>query len=125
MKVVFSLLLACSLVASLITAPIFFTGCGTPTAKTTQVAGSVTITVDAAMQSWGEWVRANKATVEQRVQVRAAYQKYQAAMAIAEKVAISVLTAPEQQAAYITALNTASQVSVELIALVEQFTRKQ
>lgn len=120
MKVILTFLLACSLIS----APIAFTGCGTPSAKTTQVAGSVTITVDAAMKSWGEWVRANKATVEQRVQVRAAYQKYQAAMLIAEKVAVNVLSAPEQQAAYITALNTASQVSIELIALVEQFTRK-
>lgn len=121
MKFFYCLLVACAIVSL----PLVHTGCGTPAAKTTQVAGSVTITVDAAMQAWGEFVRAGKATVDQRVQVRAAYQKYQASMLIAEKVAVSVLTAPEQQSAYITALNTASQVSIELIALVETFTRKQ
>lgn len=120
-KVFYALLVA----VAVLSLPLVHTGCGTPAAKTTQVAGSVTITVDGIMNAWGEYVRAGKATVDQRVQVRAAYQKYQASILIAEKVAVSVLAAPEQQAGYITALNTASQVSVELIALVEQFTRKQ
>lgn len=107
------------------TALMLAAGCGTPAAKTTQAAGSVTITVESAMLAWGDWVRANKATVEQRVQVRAAYQKYQASMLVAEKVALSVLSAPENQSVYVAALNAASQASIELIALIETFTRKQ
>lgn len=104
--------------------PLVHTGCGTPAAKTTQVAGTVTISVDAAMKSWGEYVRAGKASVEQRTQVRAAYLKYQAAMKTAETVALSVLTAPENQAAYLTTLNAASQASVEVLALIETFSKK-
>lgn len=107
----------------LLSIPAVMTGCGTPAAKTTQIAGSVSITVDAAMQSWGAWVRANRATVEQRIAVRGAFQKYQAAMLTAEKIAISTLTAPDNQSAYITALNAASQSSVELISLIETFQR--
>jgi len=100
------------------------TGCGTPTAKVTQVAGSVSFTVDAAMKSWGSWVRQGKATEEQRIKVRDAYQKYDAAMLTAEKVAKTTITQPDGQAAYVTALNVASQSSVELIALIEAFTKK-
>lgn len=113
-----------ALALSLVAAPIAFTGCGTPAAKTTQVAGSVTITVDAAMKSWGAWVRAGNASMDQRLAVRAAYQKYQAAMITAEKVAITTITQPEGQMAYITALNVASQSSLELIALVEAFSKR-
>lgn len=95
------------------------TGCGSPTAKTTQAAGSVAITVDAAMKGWGSFVRSGKATEEQRIKVRAAYLKYQAAMSTAEVVAVTALTQPDGQAAYVTTLNVASQSSLELIALIE------
>ena len=95
------------------------TGCGSPTAKTTQVAGSVAITVDAAMRGWGAYVRSGRATEEQRLRVRGAYHKYQAAMITAEKVATSALTQPDGQSMYSTALNVASQSSIELIALIE------
>lgn len=110
-----------TLATVLLSVPLTQTGCGTPVSKTTQAVGSVTITVEGAMKSWGAWVRARKATMEQRLAVRSAYLKYQAAMATAEKVAISTITHPEGQAAYITALNVASQSSVEVIALIEQF----
>lgn len=103
--------------------PLLLTGCGTPAAKTTQVAGSVTITVDSAMEAWGSWVRTGKATVDQRIAVRGAYLKYQAAMRTAETIAVSALSAPDNQSAYVTALNVASQASIELIALVEAFSK--
>ena len=105
------------------TLPVVDVGCGSPTAKTTQVAGSVSITVDAAMKSWGAWVRAGRATEEQRLRVRGAYQKYQAAMLTAEKVATTALTQPDGQNMYTTALNVAAQSSLELIALIESLTK--
>lgn len=110
--------------AVLLISPFAFTGCGTPAAKTTQVAGTVTITVDAAMQSWGEWVRAGKAPVEDRIKVRAAYIKYQQAMQVAEIAAIAALNAPTNQPAYVTALNAASAASNDLVLLIQSLTNK-
>ncbi len=97
----------------------FVMGCKSPTLTTTRVAGTTTITVDAAMQSWGEYVRSGRASVSDRLKVREAYEKYQAAMRVAESVAVSVLAAPEKQNAYQTALGAAAAASVEVLALIE------
>lgn len=103
---------------------VIITGCGsTPNTKTTKVVGTVTTTVDAAMNGWGAYVRSGKATIEQRNDVRNAYLKYQAAMRIAEQATVTALSntnAPSYQ----VALNAASAASVDLIALIESFTQK-
>jgi hypothetical protein len=121
MKKLTTILAALVIGCGLLTAPVAFTGCGTPAAKTTQVAGTLSLSVDAAMKSWGEWVRAGKATVEQRIEVRGRYAQYQAAMRTAEAAAVSAVGAPANQAAYTTALNAAVAASVDLIALVQTF----
>jgi hypothetical protein len=119
-KLITSILLACAMVV----APITFTGCGTPAARTTQGAGAVTISVESAMNSWGEWVRAGKAPVEDRINVRAAYIKYQQAMQVAEMAAIVALNAPASQPAYVTALGASSAASTDLVTLIQTLTKK-
>lgn len=119
MKKTFQLLILLTALA----VPLTFTGCGTPAAKTTQAAGSVAITVDAAMSAWGEWVRAGKATVPQRIKVRDAYAKYQGAMAVAETIAKTAIGAPQNEASYETALRAVSAASSDLVALVSTFTK--
>lgn len=105
--------------------PIVLTGCARdPATKTYQVVGTVTVSVDAAMESWGAWVRAGKAPVEDRIRVRAAYIHYQNAMQAAELAAISALNAPSNQPAYVTALNAASAASVELVNLIQSLTKE-
>lgn len=112
------------LLALFVSAP-SFTGCASkPIDTTTKIAGTVTTSVDAAMNSWGAWVRAGKATLEQRVKVRDAYQKYQVAAKLAEKTAIVALNTPTEQQAYVSALNIVSQSSAELILLIESLTKK-
>lgn len=60
----------------------FFTGCTTPQTTAYQTVATTKVTVETAMHLWGAWVAAGKTTVAQELQVRAAYQKYQACMVV-------------------------------------------
>ena len=108
-------LLACSLCVTQ------FTGCATGALRTTQAAGTVSITVDAAMQSWGEWVRAGKATVAQRIKVRDAYAKYQGAMHAAEAVTLLAISTPGDKQSREVALNAVTAASAELVNLITNY----
>lgn len=117
-------LLAVALVAcGLFTAPLALTGCGTPVNKVNQTVSATTTTVDAAMQGWGGWVRAGKATKEDERKVREAYVKYQAAMGAAESLTIAALNAPEGQPALNTAIAATAAASADLIALIAELTK--
>lgn len=59
------------------------TGCETQNASGRLLA-STAITVDSAMQGWGEYVRAGQATAKDEAVVKAAYVKYQACMGAAK-----------------------------------------
>jgi hypothetical protein len=57
-------------------------GCGCASLETTayRTVGAVSVTVDGAMNGWGAWVRAGKATPEDEAVVRKVYERYQGAM---------------------------------------------
>lgn len=125
MKTLRSIFATTLLLFALAIQPVFLAGCGTtPTTRVNQVAGTVTITVDAAMDSWGEWVRAGKATVEDRIKVRSAYINYQNLTQIAEFAAVAALDNPDKQPAYVQALNAVIASHLELVKLIESFTKK-
>jgi hypothetical protein len=59
-------------------------GCNTTPQKVTyQSAGTAVVSVDTAMNLWGAYVAANHPPIAQEQAVKAAYEKYQAAMATA------------------------------------------
>jgi hypothetical protein len=120
---ILTLLAAAVLACGLLTAPLALTGCGTPVNKVNQAVSATTTTVDAAMNSWGGWVRAGKATKEDERKVREAYVKYQAAMGAAETLTIAALNAPEGQPALTKAISATSAASAELIALIAELTK--
>ena len=96
-------------------------GCTTskdPITLTNHVVGSTTITVDGAMQGWGAYVRAGKASVSERIKVRDAYIKYQRTMQVAEDVAVVSLSATNGIPAYRIALDSATAASADLILLI-------
>lgn len=115
MKIVSSVALAFALM--------FSTGCGTPTNKINQTVAATTTTVDAAMNGWGGWVRAGKATKEDERKVREAFVKYQAAMGAAETITIAVLNSPQEQPALNTAIAATASASADLIALIAELTK--
>ena len=62
----------------------FLVGCANLEKTSYQVVGTTAALVDGAMNGWGDWVRANKATPQDEVVVKAAYIQYQQAMGMAK-----------------------------------------
>jgi hypothetical protein len=105
-------------------------GCGTTPQQATYVAAGTTITsVDAAMTAWGDYVAQFHPPASQEAAVKAAYQKYQAAMtAVVDAMQIYVTlsgsgstNAPPALATVTTAQTLASQACADLLALLTQF----
>lgn len=92
-------------------------GCANPEVTAYRAVG-VTAVVDGAMNGWGDYVRAGKASDKEQTAVKSAYEKYQKAMAIAKTAAITIKTAPDGEKAFDTALRTADLAAGEIIALV-------
>ena len=59
-------------------------GCATMTTTAGRLLSTTALTVDGAMQGWAMWVAEGQASVEQGVQVKTAYVKYQASMKVAK-----------------------------------------
>jgi len=105
-------------------------GCKTPEQAAYRATGAVVISVDAAMKGWGDYVRAGMATVQDQAKVRAAYEKYQAAVRSAKAVTDSILTNPSDRfdptAAnlVLSAVNNSKNQLVELINTLRKPTLK-
>lgn len=70
-------------IRSLFATGISFTGCSTPPLRVANSAANVQIdSVNAAMDTWGDYVRSGKATQAQVDQVHAAYDKYYSAVKV-------------------------------------------
>lgn len=96
-------------------------GCTTPQDAAGKSLATAAITVDAAMQGWGEWVRTGQASVEDEIAVEDAYKKYQAAMRVAitaykQAVKVGDLTIYERAA---ETLRSSRAELLELISLFE------
>lgn len=96
-----------------------FMGCQNPERTAYQTTGVVVYTVDAAMNGWGDYVRAGKASAEEEVRVKAAYQQYQAVVRTQRTVVMSALNKPDGEAAFTTALNAIDAARIDLINLIQ------
>jgi len=97
--------------------------CGCASLETTayQTIGAVAITVDGAMNAWGDYVRAGHATASDELRVRAAYGNYQQTMRTLH-VAVTAYKLDEASnaGALKTALDAMSAASAELLTVIEK-----
>jgi|GEM_PF-3022014 len=97
--------------------------CGCASLETTayRTIGAVAVTVDGAMNAWGDYVRAGHATASDETVVRAAYDHYQQTMRTLH-VAVTAYKLDEASnaGALKTALDTMGAAADELVALVNQ-----
>ena len=96
-------------------------GCATPEQSAYRVIATLTYSVDGAMNGWGDYVRAGKATAEEQMKVRAAYERYQSLMRLARVTVATVKTQPDGAATMDTAISTVQSASGQLIGLIQQF----
>lgn len=107
-------------IPAFIAAPVL-TGCSTPEQTAYRSIGSIAATVDGAMQGWGEWVRAGRATDGQQAQVRKAYGEYQAVMRVARVAAMAAKDYPAGEASYTAAIAAVSASADDLVSLLDSF----
>ncbi len=103
--------------ASLITATLL-TGCASLDTNAYKTIGTTANLVDGAMRGWGDYVRAGRATPDDESRVRAAYEKYQAAMRAARAAVNTYHTAPDNEVPLQTALSALSSASGEIVNLI-------
>lgn len=95
-------------------------GCATTQTTAGKLLASTAITVDGAMQGWATWVAAGQSNPQQEAQVKAAYQKYQASMALASS-AYAALAAGGDKTAWETAANLLTANQNALLAIITSF----
>lgn len=98
---------------------LFVSGCQTtPQQATYQAAGTTVVSVDAAMNLWGAYVAANHPGTNEEAAVKSAYEKYQAAMAVACDAGAAYAAAGGTNSTAAAALNEAiANSSTELLDL--------
>jgi hypothetical protein len=100
---------------------IFLVGCATLEQGAYKVVGTTAIVVDTAMNAWGDYVRAGKATDVQQQQVRSLYENYQVSMRIAKTTILTLKNAPADQATWLR-VTTALDVSANnLVVFIGKF----
>lgn len=102
---------------------VFATGCKTPEQGAYRTIGTVSVSVDAAMNGWGDYVRAGKATPEQEIKVKAGYVKYQTAMRVAKITVASYKAQPDGATRLNSAVDALSAAGSEIVTLVQLFTK--
>ena len=106
---------------------VLLVGCADLPKNAYKATGTVVVTVDTAMTVWGDYVHVQHPPVEQELQVKAAFQKYQAAalVAIDAATAYSLATDSAGQADATLRLNAAlaqsAQTLSELLELLRTF----
>jgi len=105
-----SLLLALALIVPYPLATVITAGCVSTERTAYRVTGVTVHGVDTAMKVWGDYVKSGKATLEQEIAVKAAYEQYQQAVVLAH---IAVVKFKQQQAADPNASSTAVQAAFE------------
>jgi hypothetical protein len=82
---------------------------------------SIALTADASMKGWAQWVAAGQVAPDQEAKVKAAYEKYQAAMTLA-KTAYANAAVSGDQTGWQAAYDLLTQNQAALIAIVQSFT---
>jgi len=99
------------------------TGCKSPERTAYRVVGTTVTTVDTAMNVWGDQVRAGKATAEQQINVKRAYEQYQSGMRIT-RIAVNTYKADNSsgnKAALSKALDGLDAARAEILRLVNLY----
>lgn len=94
------------------------TGCQNPERTAYQSTGVVVLSVDAAMNGWGDYVRAGKASAEDEAKVKAAYLKYQEIVRTQRSLVLSSINRPDNESAFFTAMNAIDTARIDLINLI-------
>lgn len=94
------------------------TGCQNPERTAYQTTGVVVLSVDAAMNGWGDYVRAGKASVDDQAKVKAAYMKYQEIVRTQRALVLSSINRPDNESAFFTAMNAIDTARIDLINLI-------
>jgi len=109
-----------------------FTGCASANKVAYKTTAATQVTVDAAMTGWGDYIKHQDAagtpvSMNQRAQVKAAYEKYQAAMGVVADAGVSYNQAAGTtnligaQAILNTAVQMASACLSDLVDLIRSF----
>jgi len=98
---------------------LLFSGCATTETNSYKIIGSIAVTVDAAMNGWGDYVRAGKASAEDELVVKGAYQQYQEAMRVAHS-AVNLYLVDKNRPALELALDTLMANKNALVTIVER-----
>jgi hypothetical protein len=101
----------------------FATGCKTPEQGAYRTIGTVAVSVDAAMNGWGDYVRAGKANPEQEMKVRDGYAKYQSAMRVAKITVASYKAQPDGTSRLNAAVDALAASGSEIVTLIQLFTK--
>lgn len=94
-------------------------GCASTNRAAYRATGLAHVTVDHAMQAWGEFVRLHKPTAEQERAVKAAFEKYQASNLAVIDAARTIKSA--NQAAFRASMDAAHDAFADLISLLLRF----
>lgn len=101
----------------------FIVGCASIQTNAGKLLATTAMTVDASMKGWAVWVAKGQAAPDEETVVKAAYEKYQTAMAIASN-AYAVLVATKDQTAWTQAAATLTANAGNLTKLITQFQTK-
>jgi hypothetical protein len=112
-----------SVIVVLFSACFAITGCqSSPQTVAYQSAGTLSAAVPVAMAAWDAYVKAGLSTTNQEIAVRADYEKYQAAFAVAcDAGAIYAARTTQAQAALTAAIGSSTQSISDLETLIKSF----
>lgn len=104
---------------------ILLIGCTTVEDTAFKTTGTLAVTVDGAMNGWGDWVRAGRSTPHDEEVVRAAYIKYQDYMSAAKVVVIAYKTNPDANVdAFTRAMDELDVARAALLEVINLLTKK-
>lgn len=99
---------------------LFLCACASLEQNAYRTIGAWAITVDAAMNTWGDYVRSGKAKSDDEAYVKRGYDTYQSAMHVARDAITAYKTHPDDTALNI-ALDTLNYSVVSLTELIRHF----
>lgn len=95
-------------------------GCASFQVTSGKLLASSALSVDAAMKGWAQWVVAGQATTDQESAVKAAYQRYQVSMSLAQS-AYTAAVATDDRTAFQRAADVLAANKQALVDLITSF----
>ena len=98
-------------------------GCSTPNIVAYKTVGPFAVGVNTALKVYNDFYQAGKSSEEERLQVKAAYEKYQATARIAENIQKNYALTPDGVDIYQKAVDIVASSANDLVYLVETLTK--